>query len=183
MATAKDYKVEHPYGATYYPWSPRHPHRGNDRSTPMRTKVFIGRRLIAYTGTTGLSSGPHLHTQAGTDEWAQTTLNPTPYDFKTGVVENVGWGDEWGNFVIIRTDGGIRVVYAHLDEVVVQPGEVIRKDNEIVKNKEYWRQLAISRGATIRALREVIDEQQDVIRRRGSLIRGLRAIINKLRGK
>lgn len=124
--TAKDYPVTFPYGATTAPYSLEHPHKGNDRKMPSGTPVVVGDTIISLSGNTGLSSAPHLHTQAGKDQATQTTVNPDPYEFQPGVVINLGTGPQWGNFVTIRTESGMCITYAHLSKISVDLGQVIK---------------------------------------------------------
>lgn len=140
--TAKEYKVKHPYGATYTPWSLFYSHRGNDRPTPSGTPIDIAGVTIGLTGNTGRSTGAHLHTQAGTDAAVQQTINPTPYEFQEGTVVGTRSTDtgDWGKYVKIKV-GNIYVVYAHLSEVKVSVGQVIKGEDEMIKDtdNEYGR--------------------------------------------
>lgn len=127
--TAQDYPTTFPFGATSEPYSAAHPHKGNDHPTPMRTPLIIGDTLVGYTGNSGEYMGmkyaPHLHIQAGRDEWVQQVLDPNPYEFKPGMVVHAARASQWGNYVIIRLDNGVYVCYAHLDEIVVKEGQQI----------------------------------------------------------
>lgn len=122
--SARDYSVSFPYGATSSPYSPASPHRGNDRPCPNGTPIVIGDTTIGWTGMTGWATGPHLHTQAGTDEWCQRTFEPTGLEFQPGTVVHWGWADQWGNYVIIQVGGGY-ICYAHLSQTNVSVGQVI----------------------------------------------------------
>lgn len=109
-------------------------HRGLDRAMPIGIPIVIDGVTIGYSGNTGLSTGPHLHIQAGRDAATQNTINPAPYEFKGGVVTALRRVDEksWGRYVTIRTDSGVYVTYAHLESVNVTIGQRIEKGEEEV---------------------------------------------------
>lgn len=99
-------------------------HKGNDRSTPCGTELWINGTKCALTGTTGLSSGCHLHTQVGKDMYAQEPINPTPHEFKSGTVVEVGYASAWGNYFIVQS-GVYYCVYAHLQKIFVKKGQEV----------------------------------------------------------
>lgn len=143
--SARDYAVSFPYGATSAPYSYSSPHRGNDRACPSGTPVIIGNTTIGWTGMTGWATGPHLHTQAGTDLYCQNTFNPSGLEFQPGTVAAKGWATQWGNYVIVKTAGGY-ICYAHLQQTNVSVGQVINGSVtggttvETIKSM-YWRLL------------------------------------------
>jgi LysM repeat protein len=152
MKSAKDYKVTFGYKATdgyYYgkngkigPY-----HRGNDRAMPIGTPVKVNGVTISRSGTTGASSGPHLHTGlwvGGSDK------NPTGKEWNiTGAkVYDTGYDSMNGNYVrVIGKDGGIRV-YLHNSKILVKAGQklVIPKVSKpkyyIVKSGDYLNKIA-----------------------------------------
>lgn len=128
MKPANQYPVTFPYGATSPPYSPGSPHRGNDRACPTGTPIIIGSTTIGLTGNTGFSTGPHLHTQAGSDQGTQNTFNPSSLEFKPGTVVAIRTVDEkaWGKYITIKVGTGKYITYAHLSKVNVAVGKVIK---------------------------------------------------------
>lgn len=128
MKPASDYAVNFPYGATSAPYSSTHPHRGNDRACPTGTLVVIAGTTIGLTGSTGASTGPHLHIQ----EWQGNTANTRKpqNEFKPGTVTQVDpngtTGDgSFGKYITIKTDDGWNDSYCHLSQVNVKVGDKI----------------------------------------------------------
>jgi hypothetical protein len=74
-----------------------------------------------------MSTGSHLHLQAGTDPATQNTVKPTQYWFQTGVVTALRTTDtaSWGKYITIKTNSGVYTTYAHLSKVNVQVGQKI----------------------------------------------------------
>ncbi len=132
------YPIDFPYGATSEPYSPAHPHRGNDYPLVFEPVIIQGTQ-IGKSGNSGSYKGqtyaPHCHVQAGRDEWAQTTIDSKPYVGKPGTVEKTGNGSEWGNYVAIRV-GDVNVFYCHLSRIDVKVGQVIEEENDMIKNED-----------------------------------------------
>jgi hypothetical protein len=147
--TAQDYNVNYKYGAYGSAgYTKSNPHRGNDRPCPCGTLLTIGSTQIGKTGRTGKATGCHLHTQAGTDIAVQNTVDPTPYEFKAGIVVGMRITDsgEWGKFVKLKVNN-IYIVYAHLSEVYVKVGDKVGDDMPEIITKEKARiYLALIQG-------------------------------------
>lgn len=127
--TASDYKISFPYGATSAPYSPSHPHRGDDRACPTGTPVVINGVTIGLTGATGFVDGPHLHVQ----EWHNNYLDiRKPQNaFKGGIVTNIDpngtQGDgSFGKFITVKTADGWSDSYCHLSEIKVKIGQELK---------------------------------------------------------
>lgn len=126
MRPLDTYPISFPYGATSAPYTPAHPHRGNDRAAPVNTPINIGGVTIGYVGMTGKANGYHCHTQACSagKNWADW-FNPTPYEFKTGTVVRVEQNNgDFGNFVMVRV-GNVDLTYAHMIKTNASVGQII----------------------------------------------------------
>lgn len=117
------YPINFGYGETTTLNGRPYTHRGNDYPL-INQPVLINGTKIGISGATGLVSGPHVHVQAGRDEWAQQTIDPTPYVGKPGTVVKTSSASQWGNYVCVRV-GGVNVFYCHLSTIDVQVGQVI----------------------------------------------------------
>lgn len=129
--SAQDYPVTFGYGAQdgeYYGpnGSVGKFHRGNDRPTSVGTPVIIGNTTIGKTGVSGVTGGPHLHDQAGTDKACQNTFDPTPLEFMGGTVVATGIGTQWGKYVTLQV-GDKYITYCHLSEINVQVGQKVEE--------------------------------------------------------
>lgn len=123
--TASDYPISFPYGATSAPYSPGRPHKGDDRAAPCGTPVVIGGTQIGLVGTTGLSTGCHLHIQEWKDNFANTRKPKN--SFKGGVVTQATSASEFGNYVTIQNKDGWNDTYAHLSKINVKIGDRIEE--------------------------------------------------------
>lgn len=136
-----DYPITLGYMATSPPYSPSKPHRGIDYGLGEGVPINIQGSQIGLAGHTGLAVGPHTHVQAGRDEWAQNTIDPTPYVNKAGRVSKIGFASQWGNYACIRV-GDVNVFYCHMSKISVQAGQNIGGDvnqqdfdNQVKANK------------------------------------------------
>ena len=125
---ASDFEINFPYGATDAPYSPTHPHRGDDRPCPVGTPVVIEGVSIGLTGATGFVSGPHLHIQEWQSDYANTRKPQNA--FVPGKVVNIDpdgtQGDgSFGKFITIQTADGWNDTYCHLSQINVSVGQVI----------------------------------------------------------
>lgn len=117
-----DYPVVYPYGysAAYGP----NFHTGEDRPAPLGTSVPVNGVVIGLVGSTGLSTGNHLHI----GKWNGGQHYPPAgggqtlgQDAIVTQVDNVGNTNN-GKFVRINS-GGFDYVYLHLSKVNVTVGQ------------------------------------------------------------
>lgn len=138
-----DYPMTFPYGATSAPYTPNHPHKGQDYGLTLQP-VLVGNTVIGTSGNTGSYLGQsypyHLHVQAGTDQWAQNTVSPVQYVGQPGTVVKTGWASEWGNYVCVQVNN-IYVFYCHLSAINVTVGTVLHAEDNvaIIQNSDAWR--------------------------------------------
>lgn len=128
MKDANDYPVTFAYGATdgvfYGPNGSIGPyHRGDDRAMPVGTPVIVNGVEIGLSGSTGASSGPHLHIGrfvGGKD----TNPGGLGFDLPSASVFDTGYDSTNGNYVRIASEGAIWV-YLHLSKIEVTKGQVL----------------------------------------------------------
>lgn len=130
MKPISQYPVTFPYGATTKPYSPSNPHTGDDRAAPKNTPIDVGDTIIGLVGTTGKSTGYHLHIQ----KWKGGYQNPNGQGVGNTIafpakVTEVGYRDDIGYFVRLVDANGVRWSYFHMikDSQRVRVGQIINK--------------------------------------------------------
>lgn len=128
MAQAKDYPVTFAYGAKdgYYYGANGiigAYHRGDDRAMPSDTPVIVNGAQIGLSGSTGASSGPHLHL----GKWnGGVDVNPQGrgFDLANASVHSTGYDSVNGYYVRIAAEGYLWV-YLHLNRIDVKQGQTL----------------------------------------------------------
>lgn len=141
MKPISQYSVTFPYGATTKPYSPSNPHTGDDRAAPKNTPIDVGDTIIGLVGTTGKSTGYHLHIQ----KWKGGYQNPNGQGVGNTIafparVTEVGYRDDIGYFVRLVDANGVRWSYFHMikDSQRVRVGQIINKGEEdVFTQKDY----------------------------------------------
>jgi hypothetical protein len=126
MAQASDYPVSFGYGATTAPYSPAHPHTGEDRAMPQNIEINVGNTVIGYVGKTGKATGYHVHVQ----KYKGGFLHPHGAGLGNTIafparVSEVGYNIEIGNFVRLIDASGFRWSYFHMTKQNVAVGHII----------------------------------------------------------
>lgn len=124
MKDASQYPVSFPYGATSSPYSPSNPHKGDDRAAPGGTPINVNGTVIGLVGTTGYSTGNHLHLGKFVNGTA-TNPNGQGFNLQNPVVDSTGYDATNGNYVRIRDAQGVIWVYLHLSQINVKKGDVL----------------------------------------------------------
>lgn len=139
MKPASQYPVTFPYGATSKPYSTSKPHLGDDHAAPATTPIDVGDTIIGLVGTTGKSTGNHLHIQKVQNG---TVVNPNGQGLANTIsfpatVYAVGYNEEIGSHVRIRDAKGVQWSYFHMikNSQKVKVGQVINKGGENMSTK------------------------------------------------
>ena len=155
MKTAQDYPVTFPYGATSSPYTKSNPHLGEDRSMPLNTPIVVNGVTIGLAGTTGKSTGVHLHIQKVSKGYV---VSPRGGGFnlpKPATVYATGYGKNIGNYVRIRDAKGVEWSYFHMNKVNARKGQVV-EENDMYKGrsaKDWYNRLSAQVKETKKAVR------------------------------
>lgn len=163
MRDLASYPISFPYGATTSPYTPAHPHRGDDRAAPINTPIIIQGVTIGYVGMTGLADGYHCHNQ----EWQgiNTNVRKPQNAFKGGTVievDSVGnTGDgSFGKYVTLRNDDGWNTSYCHMNTTNAKVGDVITQGGQPVSD-EPVDETAVKQAYNSGLLRDATQQEVD----------------------
>lgn len=127
MKEVSAYPITTPYGIV-----PGYPlnggfHRGEDRAAPQGTPVIVNGVTIGLVGTTGASTGSHLHL----GKWVNGIVMPPNgqgFTLKNPYVDSTGYDSVNGNYIRLKDSNGVLWVYLHLSKVNVIKGQVLKED-------------------------------------------------------
>lgn len=179
---ASDYPVTFPYGAITAPYSPSHPHSGEDRKMEVGTPIDVGNTIIGLSGKTGKVTGPHLHIQ----KWKGEYMNPKGKGLADTIafpatVTEVGSNDEIGKYVRLVDANGVRWSYFHQSATKVVKGTIINREEEMYDGKtaKEWYEIANDWHVRADARQELLDKAEDEIVRLKKLVEVKPTILNK----
>lgn len=128
MKDASQYPVTFKYGAITAPYSPSRPHLGEDRAMPLNTPIIVSGTKIGYAGTTGYSTGVHLHIQLVENG---AVANPRGRGFNLplpATVYQTGERSDIGKYVRIKDVHGREWSYFHMNKVTAKKGDKLGDD-------------------------------------------------------
>lgn len=129
--TADQYPVTLGYKATTSPYSASNPHKGIDYGAPSGTPVVVSGVNIGLVGSTGYSTGPHLHVDKNNG-----ALNPSDWTKIQGKVTFAGLNGTAGNQVSIQATNGALYRFLHLSKINVAVGATIGVSMDGLLSKE-----------------------------------------------
>lgn len=103
-----------------------------------RYPVRVSGVLIGYMGTTGQSSGPHVHVDKSTSGSTAYSHYRDPSDWQTieGTVIDSRPAGTAGNMVKIKANNGHIYRFLHFDELVAKIGDEVKNMDKITKAQE-----------------------------------------------
>lgn len=122
MAQASDYPITTGYGQI-----PGYPlnngfHKGVDRIMPANTPVVVNGNKIGLSGSTGASTGNHLHLGKFTQNGTLLDPGTSGFSFKSARVIVVSSDATNGNYVKLLADGYV-YIYCHLNKQTCVVGQ------------------------------------------------------------
>lgn len=118
---AQDYPITLRFGDTRSPYSGTKPHHGIDYAAPEGTPVVVAGVEIGLVGSTGYSTGPHLHVDKNNGSYID------PSDWVSIASGTVTFADENGTAgkQVSISANGCTYRFLHLSKINVTEGEVI----------------------------------------------------------
>jgi hypothetical protein len=172
-----DYRVQFVYGYSKAYGSKFH--TGEDRPAPRGTPVTVNGVTIGLVGTTGYSTGYHLHVGkwGGGGHYPPNGGGATLSNAKVTEIDTAGKTPN-GRFVRVQS-GNYSWVYLHLDKVLVKVGQVL-KGEEMFNGRtaKQWFSVALGYDKRIKALTKALANEKN--KKPEVVIKEVEKIVNKI---